>query len=496
MGSVKAAEPTVIVKDKAYAGLLVSQSEKDPIIIKAGETKKIILKFKNLGTATWDSAKSNYISAYTMEPRNRDSKFKTTGWLSAWQTGKILGKVKPGATGELVVNLKAPLKTGDYLEKFYLASENYSWVQGGYFYLKIKVVENTTDAIATDNTDSNTVSTTVSATTSVLIFDSISSTTVSSTVAVASSTEQIVASSTVIFTRELIEEPRVRVGIWKPADFIQFRSDSDEYNVFDGENLVGVLAKGRMAGLNYDFVTKKYSLRGGNLNFETDNYIRLAPVNDPRAIFSLLNFEHQVKWRGGSRNFNLYRGAMEYRLNNSGKTMYVINDLSFEDYLVGIAEVTDSMPIEFIKAQAVAARTYAYYTQQSTTKHDERNFDVSGTTGDQLYLGYINEILGPNLVEAVSSTRGQMITYKNEVVITPYFGHSNGKTKAFNTVWGGPVKPWLVSVKTKYDKGLRQYGHGVGMSQRDAALRADKEKIDYVSLLKVYYTGVEVERIY
>jgi peptidoglycan hydrolase-like amidase len=202
-----------------------------------------------------------------------------------------------------------------------------------------------------------------------------------------------------------------------------------------------------------------------------------------------------IKWKGGSRNFNQYRGGMEYHLTDAG-TMYVINDLLLEDYAAGIGETSNLAPMEMQKAQAVAARTYAYFVANSTDKHDSRNFDVVATTGDQLYLGYVGETITPNFVAAVAATRGLMVTYDHNIVITPYFGHSNGKTRSWTQVWGGTPKPWLVSVKANYDKGLARYGHGVGMSQRDAALRAQKDGWDWEKLVKHYYTGVEVERMY
>ena len=136
-----ASEPEVLVKDDNYAASFVSQSIVDPIVLEQGESKNIIIKFKNTGTVTWNKNASRFISAYTMEPRERLSLFKGGDWLSAGQTGKILGLIEPGQTGELKMQLKAPEKTGEYLEKFYLAAENYSWLKGGYFYLKIQVKE-------------------------------------------------------------------------------------------------------------------------------------------------------------------------------------------------------------------------------------------------------------------------------------------------------------------------------------------------------------------
>lgn len=468
-------KPEVKIKDEKYTAKFVSQSEKEPIIIEAGKTKTVILKFKNTGSTTWDGDSSRFISAYTMEPRVRASVFENDSWENASQTDQIYGLVKPGAIGELTIKLTAPKTTGDYLEKFYLAAENHTWVKGGYFYLKIRVTS-TTDLVNTDLTDNLNTSSTVS-----------------TTLQVNTSTGEVVSTTPEI--PRLSEEPRIRAGIWKPNDFVQFKSHEDDYRVYDGTTFMGILPKEYLGVMK--FRDGQYNFKGADMQFSTDNYIRLEPVNDVHAVFELLNFAHQVKWRGGSRNFNQYRGAVEYRFSDDGKNVaYIINDLLFEDYVKGIGEASDDAPIEYIKAQVVAARTYAYYTKEETTKHDKRNFDVSATTGDQLYLGYIDEQISPNTVLAVSSTRGQMVTYKDEVVITPYFGHSNGKTRAYSTVWGGATKPWLVPVKCKYDKGLRRYGHGVGMSQRDASLHAQKDKWDYEKILSYYYTGTEVDLIY
>ena len=90
------------------------------------------------------------------------------------------------------------------------------------------------------------------------------------------------------------------------------------------------------------------------------------------------------------------------------------------------------------------------------------------------------------------------MTYNDEIVITPYFAHTGGITNAWHEVWGGAVKPWLVSVRTEYDarKYSSDFGHGVGMSQVDAAMRADEEGLTFDALLKYYYTGTKVEKIY
>lgn len=582
---VSAAEPEVIVKDASYSAQFISQSESDPVTIIAGGEKTIKIKFKNTGTVSWSGSSNKYISAYTMEPRERSSVFRGSDWTSAKQSGKISGTVKPGEVGELVINLRAPDKAGEYLEKFYLAAENYSWVKGGYFYLKIKV-EPKTAVVVSQPTVINSaykvnrfglipkevkVAGGEKVLVAVLLQNngaktwpnfSITDSSVGSGVKSTFYDEtwvsnnavfikndpvppdesmrveffmrapakkgnyiaqlallvdsQVVAGEgakisipfevlsddldaeteslpeTAVFVPRLSGEPKIRVGVWKPSGVAQFVSFEDDYKIFDGDKEIGVLGKKYIAILNY--ADGVYSFNGGGIIFTTNNFIRLEPMTSWRSVFSLYNYEHFVSWKGPS-NFNKYRGALEYRLSEKG-TIYAINEVLFEDYIAGIAETSAGAPLEFIKANLVAARSYAYYVKEHTDKHASRYFDVVSTTGDQLYLGVVSEELMPRVVQAAQETRGMMATYGGNIVLTPYFGNSNGWTKSYVSVWGGSSKPWLVPVKANYDAGRTRLGHGVGMSQRDCALRAEKEGLDYISLIKFYYTGVVVEKIF
>lgn len=252
------------------------------------------------------------------------------------------------------------------------------------------------------------------------------------------------------------------------------------------------MPKNKLAVLK--FSDGQYQFKATGLEIASDQYIRLSPVSNPRAVFTLWNYNRAVKWKG-PRNFNLYRGALEYRRGEVKDDLWVINDLLLDDYVEGIGENANSSPAEYLKAQTVAQRSYAYATIQA---NKYGIFDVVATTGDQLYLGVESERITPNFVAAAEATRGQMVTYESKIVITPYFGNSDCRTRAWTEKWGGAVKPWLVSVQTTYDcaRGRRKNGHGVGMSQLDASARAKEEGLDHVALVKYYYTGVEVERVY
>lgn len=290
-------------------------------------------------------------------------------------------------------------------------------------------------------------------------------------------------------------EPTIRVGIDKiESGSMTFVSAEDAYQVFAGDVPLYTLPQGTVATMSYGGGV--YTLRAGGQVFEQPAYFRFVPATNPQAIFTLGGgFERDITWKGRTA-FNTYRGTLEFRrADDSDKTLYAINELLIEDYTAGVAEVSNSAPTEFLKAQAVLSRTYAHFIQ-GTNKYRDRYFDVVAHTGDQLYLGTAIEETTPNYHDAVVDTRGEMVTYNDAVVITPYFGNSDGKTRSFADVWGGAMKPWLVPVSAEYDLGRARFGHGVGMSQRDAMARAEKEGILYDALIKHYYTGVELEEMF
>lgn len=615
---VFAADPKLTIRDpEGYAAKFVSQSMPDPITLEAGSTKTVVIKFKNTGTETWNEKGSHYVSAYTVEPKYHASLFAGKNWLEKGQTAKIKGLVKPGATGELSIDLTAPTKTGEYIEEFYLAAENATWVNKGYFFLKIKVIpakvvvpaKTTPASPAAPVVPKVEVSPyeaekiiqsrrTVSAIGGEQIklvvsfqntgakewksysliapeFGSLAGEEIAGNFGdeswnskrVVLQKKQVVPPKQTIretfyfrapkdkgeYTARFVlqadgnvlpdavvelqvdvtknapshykapklgsdniapldlyklkEEPYIRVGVFrleKPEkENVTFISEESDYTVFSGEETLYTLPKHTKAELSYKAGT--YFFSANKKVFESKSPLRFIPVENPHAVFSVPNLKRAMEWHKGM-NFDSYRGRMEYRLADDGKYTSVINEILLDDYVAGIAETSNGTPYEFIKAQQTAARNYAYYIMSSGEKYKNGHFDVVGSTADQLYLGFKSEALRPRVVQATKDTRGAVITYDvdknpatpNTVVITPYFGNSDGRTRPWPEVWGGTEKPWLVSVTADYDKRdkKKMYGHGVGMSQRDAMIRADEQKLDYKQLLKYYYTGVNIEKLF
>ncbi len=292
-------------------------------------------------------------------------------------------------------------------------------------------------------------------------------------------------------TRALIAEPTIRVGLYKTAEPVMFQSDF-LYEIFSGQESMGFLEAGEEAQLSY--TNGVYHFQSENTAFDSPHYFRLVPENKTN-YFTLKNYPRFVKGRGDT-NFNVYRGACEYHYSPRSKLPYIINELPLESYIAGIAESSNEVPMEYAKALLTAARSYAYAHIRFAPPSDNWLFDVYATTQDQIYLGYNSELRMPRIAAAAVTTTGEMVTYQGAPVITPYFGHSNGKTKSWQSKGKNNVRPWLVSVTAPYDKGKKLWGHGIGMSTYDAMMRAQKDGWTYEHILKYYYTGVKIEKIY
>lgn len=289
----------------------------------------------------------------------------------------------------------------------------------------------------------------------------------------------------------LMVEPSIRVGIMTVKQPVKFVA-SGNYVVFAGDELQGDLNAGQTTTLSYKL--GKYYFKSAKLNFSSKDFLFLTP-SDSSGIFTL-NITRKLSAKS-KINYNVYRGALEFRYSPKNKLPYIINELPLEQYLLGVAEAYDNGPIEFIKAITVAARTYAFTNISGKPVSDKNLFDVYASTKDQLYLGYNGEKDRPMMSEAVKITAGEMVTYNNAPVITLYFSHSNGLTKS----WVGKgvnSRPWLTAVEAPFDgKQYKKFlGHGYGMSLHDAEARALELGWNYGGLLTYYYTDTKVVKMY
>ncbi|MBV9309485.1 MAG: SpoIID/LytB domain-containing protein [Solirubrobacterales bacterium] len=178
---------------------------------------------------------------------------------------------------------------------------------------------------------------------------------------------------------------------------------------------------------------------------------------------------------------SLYRGAIEFRAGSGG--LQVIERVGLEDYVRGVisAEIPAGWSAEALKAQAVAARTYAI-----TTKAGGATFDVYPDTRSQMYRGVAAETAATDA--AVAATRGQVVTYSGRPVVTYFFNSSGGHTENIEDVWSGSQpQPWLKGVNDPYDDAGGDPYHRWGQQMSPAAAAA---KLG--SLVKGSLRGIQV----
>ena len=130
-----------------------------------------------------------------------------------------------------------------------------------------------------------------------------------------------------------------------------------------------------------------------------------------------------------------YRGAIEVGPTAAtGTTLAVINEVGFEDYLLGISEVPTSWPVEAQKAQAIAARTYALHElfnpAASATK--DAGADICASDSCQVYAGVAKEQRdgAAAWTAAVRATANQVLVFRGRPILAKYSSSNGGRAVA------------------------------------------------------------------
>ena len=131
----------------------------------------------------------------------------------------------------------------------------------------------------------------------------------------------------------------------------------------------------------------------------------------------------------------------EFIVTANGNKLNAINVIDIEDYLRGVVPYEigklDESKFEALKAQAVAARTYAYKHFGSRVA---QGFDVYADTRDQVYKGLHSATALTD--KAVRETDGVVMTYNGEFITAYYHSTCGGETEGVVT-WGRPDHPYL-----------------------------------------------------
>ena len=132
-----------------------------------------------------------------------------------------------------------------------------------------------------------------------------------------------------------------------------------------------------------------------------------------------------------ANNTSLYEGDLTLRIRDG--MIRMILSIAVEDYLKGVVpyEMSDSFPLEALKAQAVAARTYAV---RKALNNPNSEYHLSDTTNDQVFKG--RSYANTRSAQAIDETAGVCAFFDGKLVMC-YYGSSNGgQTELVENQWG------------------------------------------------------------
>lgn len=197
-----------------------------------------------------------------------------------------------------------------------------------------------------------------------------------------------------------------------------------EGNYILGENTTIVLTKDK----NYTVC-----LSGNNVQLKNESgTVLYEGATVTLKQYSVSSGDNYIYVKRDNDLFMKYQGDMVFKKYSTALGVY--NYVNMEKYLEGVlaAEVGESWPMEALKAQAVAARSYAY-----SYLLEAGDYDVVDTTDNQVYYGYNPDNV--NIAAAVKATSRQVLFYGGKIA-KAYFSASNGgQTELTSNVWGGTV---------------------------------------------------------
>ncbi|MEA2088169.1 MAG: SpoIID/LytB domain-containing protein [Candidatus Caldatribacteriota bacterium] len=256
---------------------------------------------------------------------------------------------------------------------------------------------------------------------------------------------------------------------------------------------VGIFLNQTEVNLGGDGAFKIYNLKSNSLVSEKHNKIvKLLPhdkgieilgkgvYSGPIKITPVGNTKIMVMFNGQKYR---YRGSIEIDIDKEHRKLNVINIIGIEEYLYGVLkkEISPRWPKEALKAQAVAARTFAIFNMN---KYIDKGYNICASTNSQAYGGVNHE--DPLTNKAVDETRGVIITYKGKPINAVYHSDSGGYTEDSENVWGSFL-PYLRSVESKFEEKVSPPHHtwSYSINEKDLTKKLQKQGYKINSVVSV-----------
>ncbi len=222
------------------------------------------------------------------------------------------------------------------------------------------------------------------------------------------------------------EIPVLRVGIFIDYKEISLKGDKglQIYDISTGKSLLT-----QKDNQSLKIIAESQGIKINNQSLKISQGIRAIPMGK-----GYLQVEDKK-----------YRGEIEIIVEKS--LLKVINIIQLEEYLYGVLqkEISPNWPMEVLKAQAIAARTFAL---SNMDKYIDQGYHICATTNSQEYGGVLFE--HPITNKAVDETKGIIVVYEGKPINAVYHSDSGGYTENCEEVWGSYI-PYLRSVSSEYE---------------------------------------------
>lgn len=251
----------------------------------------------------------------------------------------------------------------------------------------------------------------------------------------------------------------IRVGLTEGRGSVHLTAKGGRVTLWVGKPRTGTEVGTIRRGDTWTVIAKdgSYQIRdeagetvgGRRWGSRTEHLFATYVADDARVFIP----ETDEIWGDG---FSYGRGSIEFNLHACAGTgpcdLRLIARLTLEEYLYGLGEVPASWPMASLRAQAVAARSFAAYALRRYGLRSGCNCDLSDGAGDQVYAGWAKESgdLGARWKQAVDSTASRAVTYEGAVIQAFYAASDGGHSENVEDVWhgGNPAYaiPWLRAV--------------------------------------------------
>jgi SpoIID/LytB domain protein len=198
--------------------------------------------------------------------------------------------------------------------------------------------------------------------------------------------------------------------------------------------------------------------------------IILSPDSCSENYFTVRDVQIGIDFHWQRRQEQSFRGSLCLSAQSTG-VFHVVNIIGLEEYLASVisSEMAAGAPLEFLKAQAITARSWlvamlAKKKEQRPSQirqkdeivvwqdvNDHQGFDVCADDHCQRYQG-ITGIISPNVARAISETRGVFLTSNDQICDARYYKCCGGQTDVFATAWEDASFPYLTGVADHAEK--------------------------------------------